>query len=70
MKQRHLLTLALISALALLMGISGFSTAATQAAPEPAGRAPTSDWQIQYWAPPGITLRGLKMINTQVGYAV
>ena len=70
MNQRHLLTLALISALALLMGISGFSTAALQAAPEATGHAPTSDWQIQYWAPPGITLRGLKMINTQVGYAV
>ena len=70
MNQRHLLTPALILALALLFGVSGLPTRALQAAPPGLQAAPATGWQIQYWAPPGITLRSLKMINTQVGYAV
>lgn len=38
--------------------------AASAAAPSNPG------WSIQYQAPAGLTLRGLKMVNTQVGYAV
>ena len=78
MNQRHLLTPVLVIALALLLGdfaelsrtVSGLPTRALQAAPAGLQNAPATGWQIQYWAPPGITLRGLKMINTQVGYAV
>ncbi|QLQ07779.1 MAG: hypothetical protein HZY76_18420 [Anaerolineae bacterium] len=36
----------------------------------PRAAAPHAEWTIQYHAPAGITLRGITMLSTQVGYAV
>ncbi len=57
-------------ALLVLLVVTG-STMAAFAPHRTMAAAPTTpSWSIQYQAPEGITLRGLKMLNTQVGYAV
>lgn len=57
--------------LVVLLLVGTGSTITAFSLPRTAAAAPaTPAWTIQYQAPEGITLRGLKMLNTQVGYAV
>lgn len=65
---------AYLTAAVLLVVLVLLSTGSTLAAFSPIGPSVVAPaipgWSVQYQAPEGITLRGLKMLNTQVGYAV
>lgn len=60
----------------LLIGVClGSLALATSAIPSlvssaPAAEAPLASWTVQYQAPEGITLRGIKMLTATTGYAV
>lgn len=66
---RLYLTAAVLLIALVLLGTG--STLAAFSPVRPSALVPaTPAWTVQYQAPVGITLRGLKMLNTQVGYAV
>lgn len=68
MHRVNLIAIALLGVL-MLLGISGVIDALAPTRTASAAPAAPS-WTVQYQAPEGITLRGLKMLNSQLGYAV
>ncbi|MGB4976150.1 MAG: hypothetical protein WBR35_05375, partial [Anaerolineae bacterium] len=59
----------------LLIGACLFGLQAAVGASAPSGSrsaaaVPLASWAVQYQAPAGITLRGIRMLTTDLGYAV
>lgn len=55
---------------ACLLGLLALIGASAPTRARPAAAAPHSSWTVQYQAPEGITLRGIRMLNSDLGYAV
>lgn len=55
---------------ACLLGLLAAARTMTPTLARPVAAAPLASWTVQYQAPAGITLRGIRMLNSDLGYAV